>query len=96
MEIDPHIFRVLGLFLAILSPRKPPKLNIHFGYLPPTATLLGNVKLSIFYHFSLFGLVAQGGGTVSQIRGSGLTNKDEILMMMGILMLMLMLKVMRG
>jgi len=60
LEIDPHIFRVLGLFLAILSPRKPPKLNIHFGYLPPTATLLGNVKLSIFYHFSLFGLVAQG------------------------------------
>ena len=35
-------------------------------------------------------------GTVSQIRGSGPINKDETLMMMGILMLMLMLRVMRG
>ena len=25
-------------FLPILPPRKPPKLNVHFGYLPPTAT----------------------------------------------------------
>ena len=38
----------------------------------------------------------RGRSTVSQIRGSGPTNKDETLMMMGILMLMLMLKVMRG
>ena len=43
-------------------------------------------------------LFTTGGeeSTVSQIRGSGPTNKDETLMMMGILMLMLMLKVMRG
>ena len=40
--------------------------------------------------------VAPPPPTVSQIRGSGPTNKDETLMMMGILMLMLMLKVMRG
>ena len=39
---------------------------------------------------------AWGGGTVSQIRGSGPINKGETLMMMGILMLMLMLRVMRG
>ena len=39
MEIDPHIFRVLGSFLPILSPRKPPELNVHFGYLPPPATI---------------------------------------------------------
>ena len=34
--------------------------------------------------------------TVNQIMGSGPTNKDETLMMMGILMPMLMLRVMRG
>ena len=39
MEIDPHIFRVLGPILPILSPRKQPKLNVHFGYLPPPATV---------------------------------------------------------
>ena len=33
---------------------------------------------------------------VSQIRGSGPINKDETLMMMGILMLMLMFRLMRG
>ena len=34
--------------------------------------------------------------TVNQIMGSGPTNKDETLMMMGILVLTLMLKVIRG
>ena len=38
MGIDPHIFRVLSSFLPILTPRKPPKLNVHFRYLPPPAT----------------------------------------------------------
>ena len=37
MKIDPHIFRVLGPFLPILSPQKPQKLNFHFGHLPPPA-----------------------------------------------------------
>ena len=37
MKIDPHIFRVLGPFLPILSPQKPPKLNFHFGHFPPPA-----------------------------------------------------------
>ena len=37
-----------------------------------------------------------GGGTVSQIRGSGPINKYETLMMVGILMHMMMLRVMRG
>ena len=35
----PYIFRVLSSFLPILSPRKPPKLNVHLGYLPPPASL---------------------------------------------------------
>ena len=53
VKIDTYIFRVLGPILPILSARKPPKLNIHFGYLPPPATLFLDQKKKSLLPFSL-------------------------------------------